>query len=123
MAAMGRTRKFGIFTLALVFSLIFEGSASAQRTEERPGQQKAPPPKVLQHEVSVTLKLIQVTVTDKAGKPVPDLRREEFLLFDNGKQQNLTEFERHDVTLPARTEPASETRVVVTPAPSSRLMI
>jgi hypothetical protein len=42
----------------------------------------------LQHEVTVTLKLIQVTVTDKKGNPVSDLHKDEFVLYDNGKRPN-----------------------------------
>jgi VWFA-related protein len=75
----------------------------------------------LQYEVSVTLKLIQVYVTDKDGRPVRDLKKEDFVVFDDGKPVALTEFEKHDLlapvsgaeTLPARAQPAP------TPIPSS----
>jgi len=53
------------------------------------------PQKPLQHEVSVTLKLIQVFVTDKTGKPVLDLTKDDFILYDDGRPQKLTEFEKH----------------------------
>lgn len=55
-----------------------------------PGQQKP-----LQYDVSVTLKLIQVYVTDKNGRPVMDLTRDDFRVYDGGKQVVVTEFERH----------------------------
>ena len=51
----------------------------------------------LRHEVSVTLKLVQVYVTDKSGRPVADLTRDEFRVFDGGKRVVVTEFERHEV--------------------------
>jgi VWFA-related protein len=121
-AARGRTREIGIFSVTLVLAFMLEGLAFARQTQDKSTQQKAPPPQALKHEVSVTLKLIQVTVTDRAGKPVTDLRREDFILFDNGKRQNLTEFERHDMALPAEKEQPPGTRVVSTPAPSPRLM-
>jgi hypothetical protein len=38
----------------------------------------------LQYEVSVTLKLVQVFVTDKQGRPVKDLNKSDFEIFDNG---------------------------------------
>ena len=57
----------------------------------------------LQHDVTVTLKLIQVMVTDKEGNPVTDLRQDDFRLFDNGLEQALSEFEKHDIKLPRRT--------------------
>jgi VWFA-related protein len=49
----------------------------------------------LQHEVSVTLKLIQVFVTDKRGNPVKDLTKEDFQLFVRGKPVVITDFESH----------------------------
>lgn len=49
----------------------------------------------LQHEVTVTLKLIQVFVTDKKGNPVNDLTKEDFQLFVKGKPVVITDFERH----------------------------
>jgi VWFA-related protein len=84
-----------------------------------PGVQQAP----LQYEVSVTLKLIQVYVTDKDGRPVRDLKKEDFVVFDVGKSVAVTEFEKHELlapasgpeTLPARAQPAP------TPIPSSAM--
>ncbi len=51
--------------------------------------------KPLEHEVSVTLKLIQVYVTDKSGKPVTHLDQSAFRVYDNGVLQAITEFEKH----------------------------
>jgi VWFA-related protein len=48
-----------------------------------------------QHEVSVTLKLVQVHVEDEAGNPVKDLKREDFILYDNRELKIITDFERH----------------------------
>ncbi|MGQ9579100.1 MAG: hypothetical protein ACUVWQ_10815, partial [Candidatus Aminicenantales bacterium] len=59
---------------------------------------------ILQHEVKVTLKLIQVYVTDKKGNPISDLNKENFTVDDNGKKQNLTEFEKHFISVPAEIE-------------------
>lgn len=53
--------------------------------------------KPLQYEVSVTLKLIQVYVTDKTGKPVRDLTRKEFIVTDNGRPVTISAFEKHDL--------------------------
>ena len=47
------------------------------------------------HEVKVTLKLIQVYVEDKEGNPVDDLKKSDFIVYDNGKEVNITEFEKH----------------------------
>jgi VWFA-related protein len=76
---------------------------SQERTEQ----------KVLEHEVSVILKLIQVYVLDMQGNAVTDLEKEDFELYDNGKLQSITDFERHvlftedDATQPSLKEKAS----------------
>ena len=46
----------------------------------------------IQHEVTVTLKLIQVFVTDKDGMPFKGLNADDFSLFVDGKQssENVT---------------------------------
>jgi VWFA-related protein len=58
----------------------------------------------LQHEVTVTLKLVQVYVTDKKGNPVLDLGKEDFVIYDNGKQKSITEFEKHILSIPSMEE-------------------
>ena len=81
-------------------------------------QEAVRPQKPLQHEVSVTLKLIQVIVTDKKGNPVTDLRKDEFILCDNGEQKTLTEFEKHILSLPSVKAPAEE-KLAPTPLASA----
>lgn len=49
----------------------------------------------LKHEVTVVLKLVQVYVTDRKGNPVTDLVKSDFILYDNGKLQTVTDFENH----------------------------
>jgi len=78
--------------------------------------------KQLQYDVSVTLKLIQVIVTDKEGEPVTDLKKEDFVLTDNGQEMNLTEFESHDLRISAPLQKPADGRVVATPLTSPRLL-
>ncbi|MGB7297351.1 MAG: VWA domain-containing protein [Candidatus Aminicenantales bacterium] len=73
----------------------------------------------LQHEVKVTLKLVQIYVTDKKGNPVVDLSKDDFLVYDEGQKQTLTEFERHILRLPGEKEKVAA-EVVDTPAPPAR---
>jgi VWFA-related protein len=72
--------------------------------QDRPRDIQAP----IQHQVTVTLKLIQVFVADPAGKPAMDLEKSDFVLYDNGKLQAITDFEKHVLALPvaARAEAA-----------------
>ena len=84
-----------------------------------PGQQEQTQ---LRHEVKVTVKLIQVYVTDKKGTPVLDLSKDDFLIFDEGKQQNITEFEKHVLSLPSQAEDVQR-EIKETPAlPARELM-
>ena len=73
------------------------------------------PQKPLTHEVSVTLKLIQVHVADKKGNPVSDLSREDFVLFVDGRPAAITEFERHVLAPPPGAKPAAQPE----PAPAT----
>ena len=80
--------------------------------------QQAPQQPPLKYEVSVTLKLIQVYVTDKDGKPVRDLTKDEFKLTDNGKPVAISAFERHDLAAAPTTgveAPAPEPTPVLVP--------
>lgn len=64
----------------------------------------------LEYNINVSYKLVQVYVTDKSGKPVGDLNQADFVVTDNGRPVQLTEFEKHfdqtQATAPARTEEA-----------------
>lgn len=87
-----------------------------------PAQEAANQQRPLQYEVSVTLRLIQVYVTDKNGKPVTDLKKEDFSVLDGGKPVTITEFEKHGLLpLPAKAkvEPLRES-LGPTPAPPPR---
>ncbi len=67
--------------------------------------------KPLRHEISVQLKLVQVYVSDAKGKPVQDLKKEDFAVYDNGQLMKVTEFERHVIAAaPGKASaPRSET--------------
>jgi len=79
----------------------------------------------LKHEVKVTLKLIQVYVADKKGNPVKNLKKEDFIVTDNGAAKPITEFEQHTLSgLPQKTElqPAKETATLAsTSLPAERM--
>jgi VWFA-related protein len=62
----------------------------------------------LQHQVTVTLKLVQVFVTDDKGKPALGLERSDFVLYDNGAPQTITDFEKHVLAVPVVERAAVE---------------
>jgi VWFA-related protein len=93
--------------LAVLFAL---GSLASPAGPCSAAQTEQITQKPLQYEVSVTLKLIQVYVTDKSGKPVRDLTRSEFVVTDNGQPVTISAFEKHDLaeaptSAPERPEP------------------
>jgi VWFA-related protein len=88
-------------SLALFVSLHFGADVSDRQI--KPDTQES-----LQHEVTVTVKLVQVCVTDKKGNPIRDLSAADFELLDNNEGQPITHFETHFGPAPApKAEAAS----------------
>jgi VWFA-related protein len=86
-----------VIAFALQFFLlagVSERPALSAQTKTRAAQDS------LQHEVTVTVKLVQVYVTDPKGEPARDLKMSEFILYDNGKLQTITGFEKHFLATP-----------------------
>ena len=68
------------------------------------------------YSVTVNLKLIQVFVTDREGKPIQNLTKDDFILYDNGQLKEITDFEKHILARQGiKAEPET------TPAISSRM--
>ncbi|MEA3421195.1 MAG: hypothetical protein U9Q97_05910 [Acidobacteriota bacterium] len=76
------------------------------------------PAQELKHNVSVTVKLIQVYVNDNAGVPVTNLNQNDFVIYDNNKLQKITEFERY-VFVPPKDTTKSQTAIKNIEPPSS----
>jgi len=100
--------------LILACSCLIAGASSQSNSVS---QEAIRPQKPLQYEAKVTIKLIQVIVTDKKGNPVTDLSKEDFILADNGQKMKLTEFEKHVLRLPSAQAPAEE-KLATTPIAS-----
>ena len=105
-----------------IFAAVLGPSISASSQSPRPNQNAVPAQKPLRHEVNVVLKLIQVVVTDKNGNPVTDLKKEDFVLLDNGDEKKLTAFERHDLKVDRSARKSGEAQIGETPLPASRLL-
>jgi hypothetical protein len=76
MAARSRRSAGGALVLSILVSVPVLIALAGQQASQQPP---------LKYEISVTLKLVQVYVTDKSGKPVRDLTRDEFTVTDNGR--------------------------------------
>jgi VWFA-related protein len=91
-----------VILILLALALDFQATSPAS---PRSGQDQ----EVLKHEVTVTLKLVQVHVVDSRGEPVTDLTKDDFILTDNGKIQTITDFEKHILFTPGeKGEPAGQ---------------
>ncbi len=108
---LGRNTKF-LFLIG--FFLFF--LTSIRNFARTTAQEQVLSQKPLKHEVSVALKLIHVYVSDRNGRPVRGLQREDFVLRDDGIVREVTDFEEH---VPA--ESAVPVEVVTTPLRAPRL--
>jgi len=110
-----RRPQAAMFAAAASLALVIASPAAAPRPQDA-----VRPDKPLQHSVSVAVKLVQVYVTDRQGKPVRDLGRADFVVYDNGRLMTLTGFEKHllEPSPAARPAPAAEEKVVATALPS-----
>lgn len=75
------TKKFPILLLVLLFPV----SVLCQNPSATPADDDVV-------KITTTLVQVDVTVTDKKGRPVTDLRPDEFEIYENGKKQEITNF-------------------------------
>jgi VWFA-related protein len=114
--ASGFIRPSPAILLTVLFFALFYPSGSLSQEPIRPQ-------KPLEYQVAVTLKLIQVYVTDKKGNPISTLNKEDFVLYDNGKLITLTEFERHTLNAPpGKAAQPTEIQIAATPTPPSQTL-
>ncbi len=74
------------------------------------------------YSVTVSLKLIQVFVTDKEGKPIHNLTKDDFILYDNGQLKEITDFEKHILARPGM-KAGPETTPVTSPRMNRKFLI
>jgi VWFA-related protein len=81
-------RSLGIWGIAAtVFVLAGSGA------QDRPPQERT-----LRYDVAAVVKLVPVRLLGKDGRPVTDLRKEDFALYEDGQRKTITEFEVHSLT-------------------------
>ena len=107
-------------TAALIFLFLLSITAFAQETSP------TPPVDDNQDSIKISTTLIQVdvTVTDKDGKVVTDLKPEDFEVYENGKKQTITNFSFVSVEKPAEKtvqQPVIKTDKTTIPIPPVRL--
>ncbi len=85
--------KGGIYSIAALFVVILSVSLLFSKSDEDSHGQKVP-----QHDAAAIIKLVTVRILDQEGRPVTDLQKEDFILYDNGKKKVITEFEVHTLS-------------------------
>lgn len=120
-------RRLRIFLPAALFVMVLWRPGVGEIGASFPVPQAAAPAAQtpLRYEVSVTLKLIQVFVTDAAGKPALGLEKSDFALSDNGRPQTITDFEAHVLAPPPaprfEAAPPADIGVAAAPVPAPTL--
>ncbi|MCX6576597.1 MAG: VWA domain-containing protein, partial [Candidatus Aminicenantes bacterium] len=116
------TRKFSFLLLLAGLGLIAGPPSPSSSAAQEAVQLQKP----IQNEARVTVKLVQVYVTDKKGKPVQDLQKSDFVVYDNGQKKEITEFEKHILAAPTSKVPPQppEEKIVQTPLlPSDKITV
>jgi VWFA-related protein len=87
----GKSRRLPRFKLWLLVFCSFSVNFVGQTPAAEPAPQNSPQsPFKLQ--IESNLVVVRVVVRDAQGHPVPDLRKEDFKLADNGKEQSIAQF-------------------------------
>ncbi|MGP0017334.1 MAG: VWA domain-containing protein [Candidatus Sulfotelmatobacter sp.] len=107
-AVRGTLRCFVVTAGAVAFSAF---GLSAPRTWAQTAADQPP----LKLRVESNLVVVRVVVRDAQGHPVENLRKEDFRLFDNGKEQAITQF---GVEVHPSTSSSSSSTSSLTPAQS-----
>jgi hypothetical protein len=72
-------------------------AASQLYAQTPPGSGASNPPQTSPYTIKVETRvvLVDVVVTDRKGESMPNLRREDFQVAEDGKPQNISAFEEH----------------------------
>jgi VWFA-related protein len=104
-----------VFVLFLGLAVMIPGALSSIGQTSPPAAPQNP-----HHDVSVTLKLVQIYVTDKKGNPAPGLTAADFEITDDGKPVSITDFEYHAAVFPGATDNAPAQATAPAPAKLNR---
>jgi VWFA-related protein len=89
---------------ALMLALVLCARGAAQQANEQSTAENQTTPRL---KVTSSLVVVRVVVRDAQGKPVQGLQKEDFKLFDQGKEQPITQFEAGSYVEPNTPAPAA----------------
>jgi VWFA-related protein len=93
--------RYSAFASALAL-LAFAGTAHAQNQPNQATAAAAPDQNPIKFKAKSNLVVVRVVVRDSKGKPVEGLRKQDFKLFDQGKEQAIAQFEEETSAAPAQ---------------------
>ncbi len=91
--------------VALVVVVLVSLAAVGLRAQSRDDQVAAAPAGRFTGEIDVDVVTVDVVVTDRKGRPVPGLGRDDFTVYEDGQEMEITNFLAAESTAP--TEPAT----------------
>ena len=105
---------FSLFLFLLVFVFL---SCSLYAQDKANDPSPAQPQSQFKVQVKSNLVVVRVVVRDSKGKPVEGLKKEDFKLFDQGKEQSIAQFEveRSDVVTSGPTSVSAPGRAASLP--------
>lgn len=78
--------------LAFIASLVYAGPTVRAQTTPAPEITTQEVPPTFKVQVQRNVVVVRVVIRDAKGRPVPGLKKEDFRLFDNRKEQAITQF-------------------------------
>src|SRR2546423_74201 len=103
-----------------LLTLIFTFAICAAAQQVKPSPKPTPSDEDVV-KISTNLIQIDVSVTDKNGKPVTDLRPEEVEVYENGEKQKITNFSFISATRFVEQKPKQPDKTGVPPPPTQVL--
>jgi len=106
---MKRAPAATLFAAAMAVAAAGAIVAGAQQAAQQPAQQPPPPT----FRTGVIMVPVDVRVLDREGKPVTDLKQEDFTILEDGAPQDLRHFSARGLVpmpVPAESKPAVRTR-------------
>jgi hypothetical protein len=113
------SRRFslGVAPVALFAFLFGSAKALGQKNDNATPATGAENEAPFQLKATSSLVVVRVVVRDAQGKPIENLKKEDFKLFDRGKEQSIEQFEVETSPAPSPRSTAAQGQATVLPLP------
>jgi VWFA-related protein len=100
-----------------IFAFLFASAARCQENAHATPATGAQNETPFQLKATSSLVVVRVVVRDAQGKPVENLKKEDFKLFDRGKEQSIEQFDVETSPTPSPSSTAAQGPAAVPPPP------